>query len=264
MALMRSGFGAPADPVVTRNSPWRKLLPTTVQGRDRLRIGIILGLAVSLGYFLTCVAYPAPLITRDHSVPRVLGLPLAAAEQELVSGGFKPRREEPAPDPVVPAGHILWQDPAPETGLVEGAVVTLTPSSGPGAVLVPDVGGFELAQARQVLEAAGLRIGEIDTVANAAQAGVVVATRPSGGVSRVPATPIDLVVSRGPAEIRVPDLVGLEQEEARDRLESVGLRLGSISRRTVRRGPSGVVVEQRPAGGSLAPQEGRVSLVISN
>jgi beta-lactam-binding protein with PASTA domain len=242
----------------------RAIWPTTVQGRDRLRIGSILGGATLLGYLLTCVAYPAPLIARDQSVPRVLGLPRAAAENELQVQGFKTKVEGEMPDPVIPAGHILWQDPPPETELARGAVVTLTVSSGPGPVSVPDVIAFEPVQARQVLEAAGLRIGNVDTVANAAEAGVIVATRPAAGASRTPGGAIDLVVSRGPADIRIPDLIGLRQEEARDRLESVGLRLGAITTRPARRGAVGIVVEQRPAGGALAPHEGRVSLVISN
>jgi len=242
----------------------RAIWPTTVQGRDRLRIGSILGGATLLGYLLTCVAYPAPLIARDQSVPRVLGLPRAAAENELQVQGFKTKVEGEMPDPVIPAGHILWQDPPPETELARGTVVTLTVSSGPGPVSVPDVIAFEPVQARQVLEAAGLRIGNVDTVANTAEAGVIVATRPAAGASRTPGGAIDLVVSRGPADIRIPDLIGLRQEEARDRLESVGLRLGAITTRLARRGPVGIVVEQRPAGGALAPHEGRVSLVISN
>ena len=243
---------------------WRALWPATVQGRDRLRIGSILAGATLFGYLLTCVAYPAPIIPRDHAVPRVLGLPLEAAERELVNQGLRARLTEQSPDPVVPAGHILWQDPPPETELTEGSVVSLTVSSGPGLVAVPDLMAFELTQARRVLEAAGLRIGEIDTVANVAEAGVIVATRPAGGASRTPGGAIDLIVSRGPAEIRIPDLVGLPQEQARERLESVGLRLGTITTRPDRRGQPGVVVEQRPAGGTLAPHEGRVSLVISN
>ncbi len=242
----------------------RALWPTTVQGRDRLRIGSILASATLLGYLLTCVAYPAPVISRDHSVPRVLGLPRAAAEKELEVQGFKTKVDEDTPDPVIPAGHILWQDPPPETNMARGAVVTLTVSSGPGPVFVPDILAFELDQARHVLEAAGLRIGDVDTVASAAEAGVIVATRPATGASRAPGGAIDLVVSRGPADIRIPDLVGLRQEEARERLESAGLRLGTITTRPARRGPVGVVVGQRPGGGTLAPHEGRVSLVISN
>lgn len=242
---------------------WRRLLPATVEGRDRLRIGALLLSAVALGYLVTCVAYPAPLIPRDESVPRVLGLPLAAAEKELIDRGFKSKIDEESSDPVIPAGHVLWQDPPPETGLVRGAVVTLTVSSGPGAIAVPDVFAFELSQARHVLEAAGLRVGNIDTVANAAEVGIIVATRPSAGASRSPGGAVDLVVSRGPADIRIPELVGLRQEEARQRLESVGLRLGTITTRSVRRSPPGVVVDQRPASGTLAPHEGRVNLVIS-
>ena len=247
-----------------KHPSWPKLWPATVQGRDRLRIAAILTGATLLGYFLTCVAYPAPIIPRDHAVPRVLGLPLEAAERELAHQGLRAKLDEPSPDPVVPVGHILWQDPPPETELTEGSVVTLTVSSGPGPVAVPDLMAFELPQARRVLEAAGLRVGDIDTVANVAEAGVIVATRPAGGASRAPGGAVDLVVSRGPADIRIPDLVGLPQEQARERLESVGLRLGTITTRSDRRGQPGVVVEQRPAGGTLAPHEGRVSLVISN
>lgn len=243
---------------------WRALWPVTVQGRDRLRIGAILTGATLLGYFLTCVAYPAPIIPRDHAVPRVLGLPLEAAQRELANQGLRAKLDEPSADPVVPVGHILWQDPPPETELTEGSVVTLTVSSGPGPVAVPDLMAFELPQARRVLEAAGLRVGDIDTVANVAEAGVIVATRPAGGASRAPGGAVDLIVSRGPAEIRIPDLVGLSQEQARERLESAGLRLGTITTRSDKRGQPGVVLEQRPAGGTLAPHEGRVSLVISN
>jgi beta-lactam-binding protein with PASTA domain len=75
---------------------------------------------------------------------------------------------------------------------------------------------------------------------------------------------VDIVVSKGPADIRVPDLVGLKQEVARERLEAAGLRLGTITTRSARRNPAGIVVDQRPGAGVFSPHEGRVSLVISN
>lgn len=239
-----------------------KLLPASLKARERLRTALLLVGAAGAGYLLTCVAYPAPLMTRDHAVERVLGLPLATAEQELTAAGLKPKVLAAEPDPVIPAGHISWQDPPPGTLLPSGALVQLTPSSGPPPVSVPDVAGFEVDQARQVLEAAGLRIGERDTVPSAMEAGVIVATRPSSGTTRPPGARIGLVLSKGPADIRVPDLSGLEQEEARRRLEAVGLKLGKISHKGGR--PSGVVLEQRPAPGIMSPRESRVDLVISN
>ena len=242
----------------------KRLWPVTVKGRDRLRIIAILGGAVLAGYLVTCVAYPARLITRDREVVRVLGLPRAQAEKELAQQGFKSKLDGEEPDPVIPAGHVVWQDPPPSTSLTSGTIVHLTLSSGPGPVTVPDVVSFELDQARQVMDAAGLRINDIDSVPNASEPGLIIATRPAAGSVRQPGSVIDLVVSRGPADIRVPDVVGLRQEVARQRLEAAGLRLGTITTRSGRRSPAGVVLDQRPGAGVFSPHEGRVSLVISN
>jgi eukaryotic-like serine/threonine-protein kinase len=242
----------------------KSIWPVTVQGRDRLRILTILGGAALAGYLVTCVAYPAPLITRDREVARVLGLPRAQAEKDLAQQGFKSKVDGEEPDPVIPPGHVTWQDPPPSTALAGGTIVHLTLSSGPAPVTVPDVLAFELDQARQVMEAAGLRINDIDSVANAAEPGLVIATRPAAGGFRPPGSDVDIVVSKGPADIRVPDLVGLKQEVARERLEAAGLRLGTITTRSARRNPAGIVVDQRPGAGVFSPHEGRVSLVISN
>jgi serine/threonine-protein kinase len=241
-----------------------RILPTTVQGRNRLRAALLLAAAALAGYLVTCFAYPAPLVTRDRAVARVLGLPLDAAAKELEAQGFRPRIEEPEPDPVIPEGHVVWQDPPPETALTGSAAVHLTPSAGPAAVVVPDVASFELDQGRRVIEAAGLRVGDVDAIASGAPAGVIVSTRPSIGSSRPPGTAVGLVVSKGPADIRVPDVVGMKQEEARQRLEAAGLRVGAVTTRAEGRGRIGIVVDQRPAGGVLTPRQGRVDLVVGN
>jgi beta-lactam-binding protein with PASTA domain len=242
----------------------RRFWPATVPGRDRLRIILILAGAALAGYLVTCVADPAPLIPRDREVARVLGLPLPEAEKELDEQGFKPKVEGEDADPVIPAGHIVWQDPPPETTLPGGTTIHLTVSSGPAAVSVPDVISFELDQARQVMDAAGLRIGTIDSIPSSSEPGMIIATRPPVGSSKPPGSAVDIVMSKGPADIRVPDVVGLKQEDARDRLEAAGLKVGLVTSRSAGRNPVGIVLEQRPGAGALSPHEGRVSLVISN
>ena len=237
--------------------------PTTVKGRERLTAGVILGGAALAGYLVTCVAYPVPLIARDLAVSRVLGLPRAEAEKELTDRGFKTKIEGEEADPVIPAGHVVWQDPPPEVVIPAGGTVLLTLSSGPGPITVPDVVAFELQDARQVIEAAGLRVGAVDTIPSASEAGVIVLTRPATGGSRAAGSTVDLVISKGPADLRIPDVVGLRQEEARGRLEAVGLKVGIITTRQSRRGGAGIVIEQRPAAGVFGPRETRVSLVIS-
>ena len=242
----------------------RGLWPTTVQGRDRLRIGVLLGAAVLAGYMVTCVAYPAPLIARERQVTRVLGLPRAQAEKELSEQGFRYKVEDEETDPVIPAGHVVWQDPPPETSLPAGTVVRLTMSSGPGPVAVPDVFSFDVDQARQVMDAAGLRVGGIDSIPSSSEPGLIIGTRPAIGSNREPGSAIDLLVSKGPADIRVPDVMGLKQEDARQRLEAAGLRIGTVTTQKRQRNPPGIVLEQRPSAGVFSPHEGRVSLVISN
>jgi beta-lactam-binding protein with PASTA domain len=245
-------------------SPLSRLAPRTLKGRERLRTLLILSLAVGLGYLVTCFAYPSSLLPSEAVLGRMLGLPVEGAREDLVRQGFRVRVENPVPDPVIPQGHVVWQDPPPGTRLPRsGSVVILTPSSGPAAVAVPDVIGFDLELARQVIAAAGLRIGAVDSLVSTAEAGVVVATRPGTGTFQPPGTPLQVVVSRGAADIRVPNLLGTDKEDARQRLESAGLKLGTISTRSTRRGASGVVVDQRPGAGMLSPRGARVSIVIN-
>ena len=54
----------------------------------RLATALILAGATLAGYFITCIAYPAPLLSRDQALGRMLGMPLAEAQriQALVPG----------------------------------------------------------------------------------------------------------------------------------------------------------------------------------
>ncbi len=235
--------------------------PRTVRGRQRLSAVVILVGAIVIGYLITVWAYPAPLIVGDRAVARVLGLPISAAQQELEEQGFKVRVEEPVPDPVIPPGRVVWQDPPSEMVLPRTGTVHLAPSAGPATVPVPDVAQFELEQGRQIIEAAGFRVGSIDTIPSGAVPGVIVSTRPGSGSMRPPGTTVEVAVSRGPSDIRVPNLVGLPHDEARERLEALGLRVGTV--RTREGGAAGTVLDQQPSAGILAPKDGRVNLLIA-
>jgi serine/threonine-protein kinase len=239
------------------------LLPKTIAGRRRLLAAVILGSATAAGYLTTCIAYPRPFLRSDNSVARVIGLPADEAQRELEGLGFKAKIQGQEPDPSIPAGRILWQDPPPEVILPRGAIVTLTQSSGPAPVPVPDVTNFELEQATKVVLAAGLRLGTVDTVPSSEDEGVVVAIRPEPGSGKPPGSSVTLVVSQGPASVEVPNVVGLRQDEARRLLDAAGLRVGRVSTGAGRRGPPGTVVEQRPASGARTTRQGRVDLIVT-
>jgi serine/threonine-protein kinase len=237
-------------------------LPKTIPGRRRLTALVTLLGAGAAGYLTTCALYPRPLLRADRPVARVVGLPVAEAEAELNRLGFKAKVSGEEPDPDIPEGHVMWQEPPADLVVPSGTTIQLVRSAGPAPVPVPDVTAFDLEDARRVVTAAGLKVGEVDSVPSQVESGVVVASRPGPGVGRPPGTSIDLVVSRGPASIRVPNVVGLPTTEARERLEGAGLAVGRVER-VSRRGPPGTVLEQRPAAGAMSARNGRVDLVVS-
>lgn len=236
----------------------------TVESRRRLRAVLLVLAAAAAGYVVSMIAYPAPLVAGDRQVSQVVGLPAAEAGKELAAQGFRVKvLDAREADPVLPAGSVTWQDPPAYVELPRGSVVELTLGGGPAPVTVPDVMHFDADQARSVITAAGLSVGELDSVPSEAERGVVVATRPPEGSPRAPGARIDLVVSRGPADVRVPDLAGLGEQLARQRLEAAGLRVGTVQTRKVSRGRGGAVLEQRPGSGVFLPRGSRVDLTVA-
>jgi len=243
---------------------WQRIpLPKTVAARRRLFTAAVLAVAAFSGYLTTCIVYPRSIFGRDHAVVRVIGMPITEAEQRLSGLGFKVAIEGDQPDPDVPAGAVLWQDPPPDVIVPQGTTVTLTRSSGPAQVSIPDLTDFELEAALKILLASGLKLGDVDSVPNNADPGVVLGTRPGPGAPQVPGSSVDLIVSLGPSTIAVPNVVGLRLDEALQRLQDAGLRVGRVDRATGRRGPPGTVLEQRPAATTRSARLGRVDLLVT-
>ncbi|MEP6573050.1 MAG: PASTA domain-containing protein [Gemmatimonadota bacterium] len=219
--------------------------------------------AFGVGYLLTLIIYPAPLFTSDHSIPRLIDQPIAEAKARLEKQGFRTKLEEDEASPETPKGSVIWQDPAPGTILPKGTTVHLTASSGPSPVAVPDVVGLPVILAQRVITASGLKAGNADSVPSSADRGTVIAVRPPTGSGRDPGTPISIIVSNGPAEISVPDVIGMKSEVARARLTQAGLSTGALMGRATPNRPEGLVIEQRPSPGSMSPRGGRVDLILS-
>ncbi len=194
-------------------------------------------------------------------VPAFRGTPADSALAHLARLGLRGKLADTVSDPLTATGTVAWQSPAAETALPEGAVVRLGVSSGAALVALPDVGDLDLATARQVLEAAGLVAGKVDTIRQDADAGTIVQLTPAAGANLRPGTVVQLGVSSGPANITVPALVGLTVAAARERLAAAGLRVGTLDQRF--EGAAGTVLAQKPAPGELVTKESGVNLTIS-
>ncbi len=236
----------------------------TMSGRRFIRqAGIVAG-ALLVGYLIAFFwLFPAPLFSSDHSVPRVLELGVTEARGKLEQSGFRFRIEDQVVDPTAAKNAVVWQDPPPGVVAPANTQVALTLSDGPPDVPVPDVAGFPQALADKVLKAAGFRIGRLDTLPSAFPAGTVVQSRPSPGVGRPAGTAVELVLSGGPAELSVPMVIVLSVADAREKLEDIGLVVGTVAGRSMPDRPEGIIFEQRPHAGVRATRGTRVDLLVS-
>lgn len=191
--------GDPAAPSLPESKSAAAPFVATVFGRRLLRDCAIVLATFGIGYVLaTAWLSPVPLLTSDHSLPRVLELPAGEAQRKLGELGFRVKFDDERTHPTIPRGAIVWQDPPAGTILPQNTIVTLAPSAGAQQVPVPDVVGLPVPFAVKVLAAAGLKPGAMDTVASDPEPNIVIATRPGAGVGRDPGTPVDLVVSGQP------------------------------------------------------------------
>ncbi|WP_062077271.1 Stk1 family PASTA domain-containing Ser/Thr kinase [Demequina globuliformis] len=202
-------------------------------------------------------------------VPDVAGLEADVAQAQLEDLGFVVDRQQEASTDVE-AGLVTRTDPEPGAELevpaaddaqalasgvalsattVEAPTIIMYVSSGPDAVEVPSVRGFTQDRARLEIEDAGLRVGDVETVDDPElEAGRVIETDPAEGESVAPDTEITLYVSSG--EVELPDLVGMQEDEARSTLTELGL-IPSIRDVEDDSADEGTVVDQSPGAGTV-------------
>lgn len=136
-----------------------------------------------------------------HPVPPVAGLARAQAEQLLRATGLQPEVVEVAD--VSQAGRVLSTEPEAGTLLAVPSRIRLLVSAGPPLVGVPDLMGMHEMDIFGVLDAAGLRLGELTRELRLVEAeGEVIAQHPAGGDSIPQGSPVDVVVSTQRLELR--------------------------------------------------------------
>jgi serine/threonine-protein kinase len=145
---------------------------------------------------------------------------------------------------------VLAQTPAAGTSVGPEVVVTLDVSAGQVRVTVPSVSGMSRNDAVAALRAANLEVGQVIERPGPEARGTVMSSQPEAGQQVPQGSPVDLAVSAGPSELRMPDVVGRELFEVRSTLEQLGLRIGETQYDSTSALPNGLVVSQSPFAGS--------------
>ncbi len=158
-------------------------------------------------------------------VPDVAGQTQEAALQMLRAEGLVGNLV-PETNDEIEAGIVIRTDPAANEPAEVGSIVTVYVSSGPAEVPVPPVVGQSLETARQLIQDAGLTVGQVTERPDANfEPGVVLEQNPPAGVRVGSLAPINLVVSSGPEVVVIPDVVGDSERDATAELNALGLQV---------------------------------------
>ncbi|GIF08732.1 Stk1 family PASTA domain-containing Ser/Thr kinase [Actinoplanes siamensis] len=199
---------------------------------------------------------------RYTDAPTLVNLPKAAAEQAASKAGFGVFYGDGQYSDTVAKDSVVSQNPGPNERVVKGETLTLILSLGPEVHPVPDLSGQEVAAAKGLVQEAGLNYKEgkgqySDTVPE----GVVISTSPPAGTQLKPGDTVTVVLSKGRAPVTVPNLVGLNINDARSELQKRGLT--ALERSKDSDQPADQVLAQTPKPGTGVEKNAEITLDVS-
>lgn len=236
--------------------------------RPALRRAMPYLIAAALGftaaYIVVAVAiFPGESGDPDVTVPSVVGATLDDAARRLERVGLRGRQSETRPSAGSPAGTIVEQSPIGGAVVRPATVISLVVSAGQRAEPVPDVAGMSRRDAERAIEDAGFAVGTVTPRSSDSPRGTVLETSPAGGSEATPPGPIQLVVSSGPATVRLPNVVGRSYADARQTLEQLGLVVRGAGLDSASTEAAGTVVSMTPSAGRTVPSGSEISLRLS-
>jgi serine/threonine-protein kinase len=209
-------------------------------------------------------AFPAEVLPDDGILPNVVGKTFENASAILQKAGFPAQQGETRFHKTIPANVVLQEDPPAGSRQKRGTAVVLALSGGQRSAEVPVTTNMSQQQARISIENTGLTLGTVTEQLGDQPRGLVIASSPPAGTKVQLPGSVDIVLSKGPAVVQVPDLYGRTVGEARSMIEQLGLRVAGISRDTSSLQPENTVIRQLPAAGQTVSAGGPVSLTVSH
>lgn len=194
-----------------------------------------------------------------YEVPDLTGKSLdaaeaALAERNLALGGTSEQWHES-----VAAGEVISTAPKPGTELKRDEQVALVVSKGPEPITVPSVTGRSAAAAAAAIEAAGLAVARADDVySTSVPEGSVASQSPADGTLTRGET-VTITVSKGPQMVAVPEVKGLSEAQATQKLEAAGF---SVKVDKFFGGVLDEVTATRPSGGQSVEKGSTVTILV--
>jgi serine/threonine protein kinase len=233
------------------------------QGRHRrkwmLALAGLLALGFAVGAFL---AFGKFWSASEVVVPNVVGKQVDTARNILLSNNLRVSVSDAFSDKVL-AGNVISQSPEAGATVKEQRTIMIVVSKGPEITVVPDVRGMKRRDAELTIKNAGLVLGRVDEqYAVDTPADTVIGQNPRPPAQVGKGTAIDLTVSKGtgPRKLVLPDFRGSPLSTVTTQIESLKLKVGSVTEGSSDRYPPGTVIGQNPPAGTEVTEGSAVDL----
>jgi serine/threonine-protein kinase len=221
---------------------------------------VLLG-AAAAGYFMSVHPLtPVPQV----AVANYVNMPDAKAQKTIVNAGLTYKSTRETSDTIAP-NHVIRQDPAGGSKIARGSAVQLVISSGPPTVGLRDVVGYTLDDAQKDLTGDKFSVTVVQKF-DPAPKSTVIEEHPNPGSKVRQNAKVTLVVSQGPAPIKMPRLAGLTLDQARQIAAKDGFTINVSERATFPNIPSNVIEWQDMPAGMQVPSDHSttVNVVVSS
>ena len=192
-----------------------------------------------------------------YPIPYVVDLETERAVYVIEESGFVIGQRIEVNDDSIPIGFIISQNPIAGKKMGPGSSVDLVISAGPSLIELGDLSKKSLEDASQILETLGLQYQIIEEFSEDIEEGLISGTLPDAGEIVTPDEIITIIYSLGIA-IEVPEVEGLNYQDAIDKLEEYGL-VASVNGDT-----NGIVRKQIPRKGEFIEPEGVIELTFDD
>ena len=159
----------------------------------------------------------------------VIGMSMEEARTALLKLGLNPEFTYVESDSVT-EGVVISANISTSTKVDVNSTVTVTVSAGVKGVEVPNVLGVSYAEAVTALDQKGFVANKVESYSSEVEKGNVISQMPEAGSKAPSGSAVTVRVSLGAEEtkVRVPNVIGLDEEDATVSLIEAGLTPGTV------------------------------------
>lgn len=193
-------------------------------------------------------------------VPSIVGMSEQEASSTLASQGLGLTITGQEFSDEVSRGKIISSNPSAGDAIAKDGTVTGIASAGPESVAIPKVAKTTLSTAKGRLSALSLEATTVEEFSDTVRNGRVIESRPGAGTTVKSGSTVELVVSKGPPPVVVPNVVTMDRASAISRLQGLGLKVVIENQLPVV--VIGRVYSQNPGPGTEVPKGSTVTLTL--